>query len=172
MTSSLLNKKSFILQFTLYFSVVLIVLGVIQATIGTIRLYNASEQEYEKLAPDTVYTIPEMTDPIVGKPVIQQTQKEIIYYAAEDKTTPNTPVSISLEKPQTPQIKKEIIESGKKLPEEKKITSPVEISVTPEKETAPKGYQDTIWTVVTGKYFRDTLWKFPIIIDTTRIEPR
>lgn len=48
----------------------------------------------------------------------------------------------------------------------------MEVSVSPEEESAAKGYQETILTVVTGKYFRDALWKFPIIIDTERAEPR
>lgn len=54
----------------------------------------------------------------------------------------------------------------------KKPISPIVISVTPKKSSAPKGYMDTILTVATGKYFRDALWKFPIVVDTERVEPR
>jgi len=54
----------------------------------------------------------------------------------------------------------------------KKYTSPVEISTMPEESSAPKGYKETLWKVVSGTYFRDALWKFPIIIDTSRVEPR
>lgn len=171
LTSSMMSsrKKSFFLQFMLYFSAVLIILGIIQATIGTMRLYNASEQDYEKLAPEKVYTVPEIKKPAPNTTKIQETQKEIIHYVAEDK---NPTIIPSSEKSQPPVIKTEPKKSEKKPPQEKQVTSPIEISVTPKKETAPQGYQETIWTVITGKYFRDALWKFPIIIDTKRVEPR
>lgn len=157
----------------LYFSIALIILGVIQATIGTMRLYNASEQEYEKLGADKVYTVPTNINPIPEKITKQETQKEIIYYVADDKNTAlDTTKNLSQKEPQNSVANKEKSEAEKKPVKEKKVVSPVEIVVTPEKETAPKGYQETIKTVITGKYFRDTLWKFRIIIDTKRIEPR
>jgi hypothetical protein len=137
------------------------------------RLYNASEQEYEQLGADKVYIVPTSINPVPEKITKQETQKEIMYYVAEDKNTvPNTTKSPSSKEPQTSAVNKEKSESEKKPVKEKKVVSPVEIVVTPEKETAPKGYQETIKTVITGKYFRDTLWKFRIIIDTERVEPR
>ncbi len=56
--------KSFTLQFIFYFSVTLILLGIGQALLGTIRLYNPSEQEYEQLSPQkTVSVTPDNTFP-------------------------------------------------------------------------------------------------------------
>jgi hypothetical protein len=95
----------------LYFSGALIVLGVIQTTIGTLRFYNASEQEYEKLAPKKVYPVTEIKPSVSHKAIIQETQREIMYYVAEDT---NTALAPSSEKSQIPTIKTEPEKSVKK----------------------------------------------------------
>lgn len=61
------------------------------------------------------------------------------------------------------------------IQEQKKIDTfetPVEFRVKPENASAPQGYRTTIMMVVSGNYFRDNLWNFPIIIDTNRVSPR
>lgn len=50
--------------------------------------------------------------------------------------------------------------------------SPVELRVKPDNLTMPKGYTDTINTVIVGNYFRSTLWHFPITVDRERTSPR
>lgn len=171
------HKKSFFLQFIFYFSLTLVILGLIQAVTGTIRLYNASEQEYEKLSPKTISPLPTETAPIPEKITIQETTEEITYYVAEKKNENDTSLEktkpvIPTKKNQTAKIEKESSPSITSPLKKKEIISPIEIMINPEKETAPKGYTETIQTVVKGKYFRDSLWKFPIIIDTKRVEPR
>jgi len=168
-----------LLRFILYFSLTLIILGAVQAVIGTVRLYNPSEQEYEKLSPKTVSSIPIEIAP-TPKPekiIIQESPKEVIYYVAEKQNTKDVPSedtkpTISPKKIQTTKIQKENSPSITSPLQKEEIISPIRIVISPEKETAPKGYKETIQSVVTGKYFRDALWKFPIIIDTKRIEPR
>jgi len=50
--------------------------------------------------------------------------------------------------------------------------TPVKIQIKPDNYSMPNGYQNTINTVLVGKYFRDTLWNFPIIVDRERTSPR
>ncbi len=168
-----LNKKSFFLQFLFYFSIALILLGLIQGIFGTLRLYNASEESYEKLAPEKIYTLSETTKNIPKQTLPEEEKSATAYYVAGEKNSiqeilqgspPEKNITIEQEKENVVSTKKE---KTKKIP-----TSPVQISITPEENSEPKGYKETILTVVTGKYFRDTLWKFPIIIDTERVEPR
>jgi len=161
-------STSFGFHFLLYFSVALLILGIGQSIIGTLRLYNSSEEEYEKLSPDKIYTIPENKPTILPeKTVTQDISENVVYYVAEKK---NSSPDILQKKPL--ENTKKIEQPVKKDSIRKKITSPVVISINPDKTSAPQGYRETIWTVVTGKYFRDALWNFPIIIDTERLEPR
>ena len=52
------------------------------------------------------------------------------------------------------------------------FVSPVLIEIAPAAAKAPKGYEDMIYTVAEGPYFRETLWDFPVVIDTKRVSPR
>lgn len=134
------------------------------------RLYNPSEQEYEQLSPHkTISAIsestlsPSTTDFLVDKTLPPNTSETQLYYVANDQTplTPQAPI-------QQNTFQKEV-RSEKEV---KKNTSPVHVSITPKETAAPRWYPETIQTVVTGRYFRDVLWSFPIIIDMDRIEPR
>ncbi len=172
MTSS--HKPSFVLQFILYFSLALIVLGVGQSILGTLRWYNASEQSYEKLSPGKTYTLnDEITPTSLEKNTPEEVSEKVSYYAANSKDSAQDILKdVSWEKiPAIETVSQKNDNISFKASKNKK-TSPVEVSVSPEEESAAKGYQETILTVVTGKYFRDALWKFPIIIDTERAEPR
>lgn len=172
-------KKSFLLQFVLYFSIVLILLGVVQAIMGTLRLYNASEQSYEKLAPEKIYTRSESTTSSPELSASEESPESTLYVAENKNSIQDIIKDVSAEKiqektqTQEPDSQeKEDVRSDKTKNTKKPTTSPIEISVTPREDSAPKGYIETIWTVITGTYFRDALWKFPIIIDTERVEPR
>ncbi len=46
------------------------------------------------------------------------------------------------------------------------------MQINPENLSFPSGYLQTINTIITGKYFRESLWGFPIIVDPTRVSPR
>jgi cytoskeletal protein RodZ len=132
MTSFL--KKSFFLQFVFYFSIVLIILGVMQATLGTVRLFNASEQEYEKLSPDTVYTISGELIPTSEKAIPQeQESEESVYNVAEDIFQPS-PSQEPLKAPVSTQNTK----SEKKENPVIMTESLIDILVTPEEEIPPK----------------------------------
>lgn len=60
------------------------------------------------------------------------------------------------------------------IPEQptEKFQSPVEIRIVPESANMPQGYSATMDTVLTGTYFRDVLWSFPLIVDINRTSPR
>jgi hypothetical protein len=52
-----LNKISYPVIFAVFFAVTLIVTGAIQATIGTLRLFNQSEEKFESLGPKNTYSL-------------------------------------------------------------------------------------------------------------------
>ena len=165
------HKKSFFLSFLFYFSITLIVLGIIQSIFGSLRLYNASEESYERLSPEKIYTVPEETQ-YIPKQTLFKEEKDIPYNVAKNQDSKET---IQHNIPSKKFTTEGIIQHTRSIKKEKTentITSPVTITIAPEKNTAPKGYKETIMTVVTGRYFRDALWQFPIIIDTERVEPR
>lgn len=60
------------------------------------------------------------------------------------------------------------------IPEQptEKFQNPVEIRIVPESANMPQGYSATMDTVLTGTYFRDVLWSFPLIVDINRTSPR
>ncbi len=171
MTSS---PKSFTLRFIFYFSLTLILLGIGQTFFGTLRLYNPSEQEYERLSPEKATvpvvntTLPEETTSFLSNKTLPEEAPETqSYYVAENKT----PTVITQTATQTPPtLTPQTVRSEKK--NKNTIKSPVEVSVSPEEDTPPTGYNSTIQTVINGRYFQDALWKFPIIIDMERVEPR
>ena len=82
-----LNKKSFFLQFLFYFSIALILLGLIQGIFGTLRLYNASEESYEKLSPEKIYTLPEITEYVPEKTISEKQKDTTSYNVAGDKNS-------------------------------------------------------------------------------------
>jgi len=209
-------KSSFLRSFLLYFSITLVILGIVQWTLGTLRLYNASEQAYEKITPQKIYTTeesisaPPTTSIAPQKLVNNEASEDISFYVSENQestqntnkeslqeeiqkieekiptitptnqknSTPQRSTETATKTPIVPNVikntspKTPIVPNAIKSTAVKKPTSPIVISVTPKKSSAPKGYTDTILTVATGKYFRDALWKFPIIVDTERVEPR
>lgn len=169
-------KKSFILQFMLYFFISMIVLWVVQSIIWTLRFYNPSEQDYERLAPQ------KNTDNL--------TKKEDINVDATIKNTelPTEPdlTPDTNEQERTYPVAKEkkiqtieFIEQSTTVKSEKKTekktqkkTSSITLAVTPKTEKMPKWYEQTIISIVSGTYFKDALWRFPIIINTETKEPR
>ncbi len=149
-------KKSFFLRFFLYFSVTLVVLGVIQFIMGGLRFYNASEQNYEKLSPKKIYVTLETTEPIPEKTAPKEENQEISYYVAENQNSSEssrkemTNTTIQAVKNNTSTLKTpELVRSTKKDDTKKTRTSPIEILVTPEENKEPKGYRETILTVIT-----------------------
>lgn len=166
-------KSTYIFRFIFYFSITLVILGIGQAIFGTFRLYNPSEQEYETLSPekvvsDTAENIPppETTLFVPFVTVWEENVTDSQYFVAENVISPEI---------SKPKIIKNSWNVAKKDPEKTTLSialSPVTVSVIPKKAAAPKHYLKATETVVTGRYFDEALWKFPIIIDTDRIEPR
>jgi len=142
------NKKSFFVPFVLCFSGALILLGVVQATLGTMRLYNASEQTYENLAPKKTFTTDINTQNAAPKTSEKENSEDIIFYLVENKQIiENAIKEMPPEKAQKVEEKIQTIENTyqktvivpvKENAGDTKNTSPVEISVTPEESSAPK----------------------------------
>lgn len=187
------------------------ILGIVQSVFGTLRFYNASEQDYEHIKTQKIYTIEKNTPIPTSLPIKTEIPKDALFYASENtNTTENIPKNTLPENTQKIEEQIHIIEqkNEKNTPPKiitntttpkqpvisitpkptierhpitpivvkttivKKQVSPIVISTIPKQASSPKGYTETISSVVTGKYFRDALWKFPIIIDTERLEPR
>ncbi len=109
------------------------------------RLYNASEQSFQNLAPKKIYTLPPSTTVVPPKTAPKEISEKVVYYVAENKKSVGSIIkdvsskkieesvqTISQPSPKQQEVKSIIDKTSKP------ITSPVEISVTPEENTAPK----------------------------------
>ena len=111
------------------------------------RLYNASEQTYENLTTNKTYTTNINTKNSAPKTSQKENSEDIIFYLVENKQTiqdaikemPPEKAKKVEEKIQTIQTTYEATptQTAEKK-QDTKITSPVEISVTPEESSAPK----------------------------------
>ena len=177
-----LSKTSFLSLFLIVFSVTLVILGSVQAFFGTLRWYNASEQKHETLQNYPVYSASEETRPastirvfIAPKPAVTESN----VYVFIQNTAPRREEALSTVSPDKAQKIEQRIEDivqypvpSETLPIPEPFQTPVQISVKPLKSTIPKGYSSAMDTVLTGTYFRDVLWNFPLIIDNNRVSPR
>ena len=181
-----LNKSfqlSFVGVFLLVFSSTMVVLGSVQAIFGTLRWYNVSEQSHEALQEYPVYSA---FDEPSKKGVIRvfiaprpKNDTQNAYVFLQNTATARTE-AIKTVTPEKAQIilqkVDDVLENNpdtSKTPQENTVfQSPVRIGVIPEKSSIPLGYSSTINTVLTGLYFRDVLWDFPLTIDNNRISPR
>lgn len=174
-------KTSFLSFFLLIFSATLVILGSIQALFGTLRWYNASEQKHETLQSYPVYSASDETKPtstirvfIAPKP--SKTESNV-YVFMQDNAARREEALSAVEPQKAQQIQQRIediiqnpISSEPSIPEV--FQTPVQISVKPSKSDIPRGYLPAMNTVLTGVYFRDVLWNFPLIIDNNRVSPR
>lgn len=164
----------------------LIVLGAVQSTMSTLRFFNASEEAHEHLAPKKIYSVGTETgvrrnlSQILSEKVWQE---NVGYYVLENRDNIEAALeSMPPEKAEKARAELNAISetykiepfSGaqKKSPTSLDVDTPVKVTLAPEWTVPPTGYKDTIYTVVTGSYFRDALWDFPVIIDTSRTSPR
>lgn len=175
-------KTSFLSFFLLVFSATLVVLGSLQAFFGTLRWYNASEQKHETLQNYPVYSASDETKPtstirvfIAPKPSSTESN---VYVFMQDTAT-RREEALSAVDPQKVQQIEQRIEDIIQNPSPSESSSPpevfqtpVQISVKPSKTSMPRGYLPAMNTVLTGIYFRDVLWNFPLIIDNNRVSPR
>lgn len=112
----------------------------------------------------------------------QKTESVETYFASNKNDIQEAIKTVSPEKAQ--KIIVRVAEAGETIKQEVKIEippvkeekdifqTPVELQIVPDNFTPPRGYTDTVNTVVEGKYFRDTLWTFPIVVDGDRVSPR
>lgn len=176
------NKKSFFAPFFAVFFAVMVIMGSGQALVGTIRWYNPSEEEHEKLGTEQVYTAIKIPEKPKSISLFLPTKEESIgtYFADNRSDIENALQTVSPEKAgkitvRIEQMTQDLVLS---LPPETTVPtpdvfeSPTRLEVRPELASIPKGYDATIHTVVIGNYFRETLWDFPIIVDTERASPR
>jgi hypothetical protein len=108
----------------------------------SVGVYFSSRQDDRERAIKTVS--PEKAEKIIVR--VAQIQEQI------------APVNIP--------IKKDV------APPTKTFQTPVELRTKPENYVATSSYKNTISTVLSGNYFRDNLWNFPVIIDSNRVSPR
>ena len=187
-----LNKTSYPFIFVLFFSTTLIIMGVVQATIGTLRLFNQTEEKFESLAPKNIYSLApnEQSISYFSSTTNGQKEKNVLKYFSDNREViQNALKTMSTQKAeetvkkietirqitenQTPvQQDTPILENIPAPIEAEVFTSPVNIQITPKNTAAPAGYTSMIRTVTEWPYFRDTLWDFPVIIDTKRLSPR
>jgi hypothetical protein len=176
------NKSSFLSIFLLVFSLTLVVLGSLQAIFGTLRWYNASEQSHEQLQNYPIYSASEPTQTgaihvfIAPKP----TTAESNVYVFLQNTASLREEALATVTPEKAQIitqKVQILEEKTApvvVPETQQLLfqSPVDVRIVPESSSMPRGYSSTIDTVLTGTYFSDVLWSFPLTVDINRTSPR
>jgi len=175
------NKPSFVGIFLFVFSVTLVLMGSIQALFGTLRWYNTSEESHENLQSYPVYSAQEESKPkgairvfIAPRPTIPESN----VYVFLQNTAPLREAALSTVTPEKAQnilqkiqdVEQEIIVPSP-LPVQN-FQSPVQLEIIPASASMPQGYPTTIGAVLAGQYFRDTLWQFPLKIDTNRVSPR
>ncbi len=174
-------KTSFLSLFLLVFSVTMLVLGSLQALFGTLRWYNTSEQTHEKLQNYPVYSAneaPQQTSVIrvfiAPKPVTTESN----VYVFMQNTAPSREKALQNLSPEKAQIVQQKVKDIVQYPTPYTWTTtevfqtPVQIATKPSKTAIPLGYSSAMNTVLTGVYFRDTLWGFPLIVDNDRVSPR
>jgi len=155
----------------------------VQAIFGTLRWYNASEQSHEVLQEYPVYSaFDEPSKKGVIRVFIAPKPKNDAQnvYVFMQNTAPARTEAIKTVTPEKAQIimqkVEDVLQSTTNVPQSTEqnavFQSPVRIGVTPEKSSMPLGYSSTIDTVLTGLYFRDVLWDFPLTIDINRTSPR
>ena len=165
------------------FSATLVVLGTVQAIFWTLRWYNQSEQTHETLQKYPVYSASEQ--PTMGGVIRvfiapKPTTTESNVYVFLQNTAPQREEALATVTPEKAQSINQKIQdvitsnTTPVIPEQptEKFQSPVEIRIVPESANMPQGYSATMDTVLTGTYFRDVLWSFPIIVDINRTSPR
>lgn len=174
-----LDKTSFASLFLFVFSTTLVVLGCAQAFLSTLRWYNASEQKHEKLQTYPTYSASDEAKPgairvfIAPKPSAHSNAYVFIQDTAtrrEEALSTVTPQKAQEINQRLETITQSPILYETAVPEI--FQTPVQISVKPAKSAMPQGYPFTMNMVLTGTYFRDVLWKFPLIVDNDRISPR
>lgn len=171
------SNKRILGIFLSVFCLTLAVLGIFQSALGTIRLFNASEEEHESLQTNHTYVLqstPRTIANILSK-TEDKTEKNVTYYILQNKESIES--ALAKMPPEKSQQTREKIQqlldnTETKEPLTDQVVTSVTIDVIPTHSKAPYGYEATIISVLTGQYFRDAVWKFPIIIDTLRTSPR
>lgn len=142
------NNRSFISVFLLVFSGTLVILGTIQAFLGTLRWYNASEQSHENLQDYPIYSAEETPKTGVIRVFIapKPAQTESNVYVFLQNTAPNREALISTltpEKAQNIENKVQDIEQSPLKSNDNNyqpFITPVQIQLVPDSASMPQGY--------------------------------
>lgn len=187
-----LNRAPYPVIFVIFFSVTLAIMVVVQSTLGTLRLFNQSEEKFESLTPRNTYSLSpdEQNMFYFSSTTNGQKEKNVLRYFSDNrdviqnalKTMSAPKAEEAIKKIETiqqitlesrPEWQDAVPAENTFTPAESEIfTTPVDIQINPKNAAAPAGYTSMIHTVTEWPYFRDTLWNFPIIIDTKRVSPR
>ena len=169
------KKTSFPVIFLFFFSATLVIFGSLQALSSGLRWYNPSEERHESLSSEKAYLV----DLYSASTSSAKYNETIIIYL--DKNSAETQKALSTLSPEKAKKIQEkiseyrVLETSALNSLESEVpdpVSPIVLQIRPTKSLYPRGYESMIYGVTTGKYFNETLWDFPVIIDTERVNPR
>lgn len=175
------NKKSFFVPFFAVFFGAMVIMGFAQAIVGTLRWYNPSEEEHEKLGTSQTYIAKKTPEKphLISLFIPQPNSADIgTYFSAHNDDIQSALQTVAPDKAQKIVVRIEQIKQNTDIapqiipPVSHPFETPVVLQVRTDSATFPRWYDTTIDTVVSGNYFRETLWDFPIIVDTDRTSPR
>ena len=155
------NKKSFFAPFFTVFFGVMVILGSTQALVGTLRWYNPSEEEHEKLATAQTYTATKTPEKptYVSLFLSRQEQEDLGTYFSDNRDDiQNALQTVPADKAQkivvriqqsTQDINTPVPQIPIPISTPQTFQSPVRLQVQPTSATIPSGYSAAINTVVT-----------------------
>lgn len=163
------DKPRFFRIFFLVFCLSLVLLGSLQAVQGTLRWYNSSEESHENLQKYPIYSASEDTSPI--RVTIGQKPEKPQVFAFLPTTKNQVTVVMPSKNPD------ELVLSADQnidtlIPPILPFATPVAVTHIPGDISMPEKFGETIDEVLTGTYFRDVLWNFPLTVDIYRLSPR
>lgn len=145
----------------------LVIMGIVQATIGTLRLFNQTEEKFESLAPKSTYSLaPDENDiSYFSSTTNGQKEKNVLKYFSDNRdiiqnalktmstekaeeTVKKIEVIRQITETQTPVVQNNPVTEDAPAPMEPEVfTSPVNVQITPKNTAAPAGYTSMIHTV-------------------------
>jgi hypothetical protein len=168
------GAMTFFRIFFLVFSLTLVLLGTVQAILGTLRWYNPSEQLLENLQKYPIYSASELEPrSSIHVNIAPKTEKAEIYAFVPASQNPSFQI-ITSSNSTNDQVRLPSFQDSSNNVSMQPLTfqTPVTVSRVPLDAVVPDKFDETIDDVLTGTYFRDVLWGFPLIIDMYRMSPR
>ena len=130
----------------------LVLLGTVQAVMGTLRLYNSSEQTHEKLTPAFIYGFH-----YVGQPQSTEKTYDVNTYFADNRddiqaaiqaVPPDQALKINARVAQAQESVAAPQQAPVVQPPSDTFVSPVRVTASPDGSSMPGGYSATIEEVI------------------------